>query len=262
MEEGLVLPTLVIRPGKELVIFKIGIEKDRLGLLAQVSSEFTNRGMRIYSTVAQVSPEGKEVIFISSEAKGSDVLEELRISLESIEGVGRVEIETSSTKGLLIPSLFFPLTRAGRRIVLMVDVALKSLIEELARIMGRDPADAVIFRVGYELGMGFGRSHLAIGERVGLRDPLEIIKHISAPLFISSGYGLMRIEELPERTLRIVVEEGIEASLRGVSERPSCFFTKGMCKGALEAIFGEKISIEEVNCRTIGHDFCEFIVNY
>ncbi|MEM3740354.1 MAG: 4-vinyl reductase [Candidatus Korarchaeum sp.] len=58
------------------------------------------------------------------------------------------------------------------------------------------------------------------------------------------------------------VEEGIEASLRGISERPSCFFTKGMCKGALEAIFGEKISIEEVNCRTIGHDFCEFIVNY
>lgn len=253
---------MVIQPGRELTIFKIRIEKDRVGLLAQISNEFAKRGISIFSTIAQVSPEGKGVAFISSEGKGSDVLEELRRSLESIEGVGRVEVEISSIKGLLISSFFFPLTRAGSRIVLLADVALKSLVEELARIIGRDPADAVIFRVGYELGRGFGRSHLAIGERVGLKDPLEVIKHVSAPLFISSGYGLMRIEELPERALRIVVEKSIEASLRGVSERPSCFFIKGICKGALETIFGKGISIEEVKCKTIGYDFCEFIVNY
>lgn len=259
---GFALPTLVIQPGRELIMFRLEIEKDRLGLISEISNEFASRGMNIFYMIAQTSPEGKGSVFVVSEGRESDVLEDLRRSLESLEGVGRVVLETSGVRGLLISHSFFPLTRAGRRVVLMIDRMLESLVEELVRMIGEDPANAVIFRVGYEFGRGAGKLHLTIGEEVGLKDPLDVIKHISAPLFVSSGYGIMHVEELPQRVLRIVVKENVEASLRGSSRRPACFLIKGICKGALEEIFGKHVSIDEVKCKAAGHEFCEFIASY
>jgi len=259
---GFSLPTLVVYPGRDLLSSRLEIKRDRVGLLAEISSEFARRGINIFNTIAQISSEGRGCVFIISECKGPEVLEDLRRSLESIDGVGAVEMERSEIRGLMISGLFFPLSRAGRRIVLMVDSALKSLIEELTRILGEDPANAIIFRVGYEMGKGLGRVHLEIGEAVGLRDPLEILKHVLLPLFKSSGYGIASLEGIREGALRMVVRDSIEARVRGRSERPSCFLVKGMLKGALEEVLGRQVAMEESRCEAAGHDFCEFIASY
>lgn len=250
----------MIYPGRKLMMSSIEIRRDREGILAEVSKEFWKRDLNIFCVLAHTTPEGRGYIFISSEAEGGGSLEDLRESLESIEGIGEVEIQVSEIEGLLIPRALFPLYRIGRRVVLLPDFALKSLIRELIKMIGESSANAILFRVGYEMGKGFGESHLSVGERVGLMDPLDIIINISVPLYASSGYGRVSLEEISDRSISAIVEDNLEASVRERAKQPSCYFTKGLWKGALERIFGKQVSIEEMRCKAAGSDFCEFIV--
>lgn len=257
MQRGLTIPTLVIVPGKDLMMSKLEVVRDRRGLLTEVSREFTVRGLNIYHTIAQVSPEGRGFIFICSERTESPA--DLKRSLENIEGIGEVEIEVSETKGLLITKLFFPLARAGRRVVILTDTALRSMIEEMTRILGGGPANAILFRVGYELGAGYAEVHLITAEVIGIEDPPEVLRKISAPLLESSGFARTFIREMPDGSLDIILEESLEAEVRGRAKEPSCYFMKGILKGALEKIFRKQVSIDEVRCKTADSDFCEFI---
>jgi len=248
-------PLLAVSPGKNLLIFYLEISRDRPGILAEVTRELSSRGMNIIRNSTQVEG-GKGLIMIIVERPDDVNIEELKKHLESIEGIGSVEYEESRIKGLLIPYHLFPLMREDVRIIAFNVRAIKHLSEELSRILGSSASGAILFRIGYEMGKGFAEGHLKIAERVGIKDPFEILRHISVPLYASSGYGIASLEEAGG-VFSLRIRENFEAVDRK-SKEPSCYMTKGMWKGGLESIFNRPISIEEVKCKAKGDEYCEF----
>jgi len=249
------IPILTISPGKKLSIFYLEILRDRPGILAEVAEEFSSRGMNIVHNLAHVE-EGKGLIIIVAKRPDCVNIEELKGHLGSIEGIGSVEYEESHIEGLLIPYRLFPFLRGTVRLVALNTRAITSLSEELSKILGSSASGAILFRIGYEMGKGFAEGHLKIAERVGIKDPFEILRHISVPLYASSGYGIASLEEAGG-VFSLRIRENFEAVDRE-SKEPSCYMTKGMWKGGLESIFNRPISIEEVKCKAKGDEYCEF----
>ncbi len=248
-------PPLAISPGKDLLIFHLEIVRDRPGILAEVTRKLSSRGMNILSNLMHVT-EGKGLISIIAERPDDVNIEELKRNLESIEGIGSVEYEESRIKGLLIPCCLFPLMRDGTRVVALNVRAVKHLSEELSGILGSSASGAILFRIGYGMGKGFAVDHLKMAERVGIKDPFEIIRKISVPLYTCSGYGMASLEEAGG-VFSLKIRENFEAIDR-TSREPLCYMTKGMWKGGLEYAFGRSISIEEVRCKAKGDEYCEF----
>ncbi|MEM2542661.1 MAG: V4R domain-containing protein [Candidatus Korarchaeum sp.] len=254
---GFKLPAVTVVPGKELVTIRIEIRSDRIGILADISKLIAERGFNVINGVLQVEC-GRGFILLVVERAGDIPLDDLRGALSGVEGVGEVLCEESTTLGLAISTHLFPLTRDGVRIISLSELGLRALIENLSRMIGEGASNAVLFRIGYEMGKGFAEGHLRIAKDIGIKDPLEVIARVTTPLYTASGYGIASVSELRGKIL-LRIRDNIEA-LQRTSSGPSCFLTKGMWKGVLEVILKRVVSIEEVKCQAAGSDYCEFEV--
>lgn len=255
---GFKLPAITIVPGKELVTIYTEITVDRIGILADISEEIAKRKINLINGVLRVE-QGRGSILLVAESSGDVSIEDLKEALSKIEGLGEVLCEKSIVPGLVISTRLFPLTRDGVRCIAVSEAGLKALTENLLRMIGEGAFNAVLFRMGCEMGKGFAEGHLRIARSVGLEDPLEVIRHVTVPLYAASGYGLVSMTELEGKIL-VRIRDNIEALQRMGSKKPSCFLTKGMWKGVLERILKRAISIEEVKCQAANSDHCEFEV--
>ncbi len=258
MMRGFKLPALTLAPGKELITLLVEVREDRIGLLADLSKELAERGFNIVNVVTRTEL-GMGIVLFVVERVGDERLEDLMEDLSQIRGVGKVTYEKSPVPGLAILTQLFPLTRDWVRIIALSEAGLKALYDNLSSMVGKDACNAVLFRIGYEMGKGFAEGHLRIARSVGIEEPLEVIRHVSVPLYAASGYGLLSMEEL-EGKIIARVEDNLEALQRLGSREPSCFLTKGIFKGVLERILNRAVSVDEVRCRAAGDDHCEFEV--
>ncbi|MCS7103584.1 MAG: ACT domain-containing protein [Candidatus Korarchaeum sp.] len=258
LTSGFKLPVITVAPGKDLVIIQTEIRVDRVGIIADISKEIAERKFNIISGVLRVE-QGRGALLLVVERAGDKSLEDLREALSKIEGLGKVMCKNSDVPGLVIFTELFPLTRDGSRCIAVSEAGVKALVENLSRIIGEGAFNAVIFRIGYEMGKGFAEAHLRIARMVGIEDPLEVIRYVSVPLYTASGYGLASITELQGR-ISLRIRDNLEALQKVKREEPSCFLTKGMWKGVMESILKRAVSIEEVSCQAAGSDQCELEV--
>ncbi|MEM3740356.1 MAG: V4R domain-containing protein [Candidatus Korarchaeum sp.] len=255
---GFKLPAVTVAPGKELVTICIEIRSDRIGILADISKLIAERGFNVINGVLQVEC-GRGFILLVVERAGDTPLDDLRGALSGVEGVGEVLCEESTTLGLAISTHLFPLTRDGVRIISLSELGLRALIENLSRMIGEGASNAVLFRIGYEMGKGFAETYSEIARKSGIEDPIDVMRYVMARMLAASGWAKAQIE-VSERTLRVILKDGLEAIASGRSEGPSCYFTKGIIAGALTRILRSPVEVSEMKCQAAGGDHCEFSI--
>lgn len=200
------------------------------------------------------------MIFFVVEAIAPFDSEELRRSLSSVVGVGSVELLLPIREGLLIDTISFPIYVGRSRAALVRDTAFKGVRKELVKRIGPEATDAILYNVGFEMGVGDGEAHKRIAEAVGVTDPEEVIKLISIPLFKALGYGGAEVE-LSEHGGTVRLYRDIECESTRDIDGGSCSLIRGMLAGALTSILGREAHLREARCSS-GCDFREFKIEF
>ncbi|MCS7103585.1 MAG: XylR N-terminal domain-containing protein [Candidatus Korarchaeum sp.] len=254
------LSRVTIAPGRKLAAFLLEVTEDRIGVIRDIAELLSNLKLSTHQISAYVES-GKGGVYLVVNLPEGLSLDDLESKLSSIKGIGRVLHQACDVEGLLIDDLNFPSMGYGDRIFTLTDKAWASLRSNLINTVGPQACYALIFRIGYEMGKGFAETYSEIARRVGIEDPLEVIRYVMVKMFAASGWAKAQLE-VSEWTLKLTLKDGLEATVSERSEEPSCYFTKGVLTGALTRIFRVPVEVTEVSCQAAGDDHCEFSVSY
>ncbi len=249
-----------VSPGRRLAAYSMDIIENRIGILRDVAQAAAERGGDILYLHLQVSEGGEGTIFLILDATESALdFEELVEELNEIEGVGNVDLILPVREGLLIDTLNFPAYVGDRRVAIMRDVLLRSAKDELTKRIGPEAADALLYNIGFEMGLGAGEDHKKIARSVGIEDPKDVLELVTVPLFKTLGYGEAELR-LSRQGGEIRLYRNIECEVAGVAGRASCSLIRGMWAGVLTSVLGREVSVEEVRCMAAGDGYCELKV--
>ena len=247
---GISMGRFLLAPERDLFAYLIEVPENRVGILAEVSLILAEHNADILYIHAYVDPEENRGFIFSildvTNAKSDPY--KLRDLLKEVKGVSQVFAIEPLKKGFVVDTIGFPVYVGGSRVLLMRDAVIKALEENLSKRIGKAAAEALVYRIGYEMGQGAAESHLKIAEALGIDDPLEIIGTISAPLFKAFGYGNVVFEgEGKEKDLRCLmakVYRGIESS-----DKSSSPLIRGMWAGEISRILGKEVVAREIECK-------------
>ena len=253
----------VIAPGRKLIAYSVEIKANRIGILRDISNVISGKEGDIMYFHLQINPDKKGLIFMILDitSMGEDP-EELKKSIEKVEGVGKVFTLRPMKEGLIIDTHSFPAYVGSNRVVIVRDILLKSAKKELAKRIGDEATNILLYNIGYEMGLGAGDSHLELARALGITDPIEVVRLISIPLFKALGYGYAEIEAVQEgNTLwRMRIYRDIECEIVGSSNKPACSLISGMWAGVITRILGKDVVAKETKCRAMGDEYCEIEV--
>ncbi len=249
-----------VSPGRRLAAYSMDITQNRIGILRDVAQAVAQRGGDILYLHLQVGEGGKGTIFFILDASESVLdFEELMNVLNGIEGVGNVDLILPVREGLLIDTVNFPAYVGDSRVAIMRDVLLKSAKDELVRRIGPEATDALLYNMGFEMGLGAGEDHKRIARSVGIEDPRDVLELVTVPLFKTLGYGEAELR-LSEEGGEIRLYRNIECEVNGIVGRASCSLIRGMWAGVLTSVLGKEVAVEEVKCTAAGDYYCELKV--
>ncbi len=244
-------------PGRRLAAYSMDITENRVGILRDVAQSVAQRGGDVIYFHLQVNEGGRGMIFLILDATKSTMdFEELRETLNGIDGIGNVDLILPTREGLLIDTLNFPAYVESNRVAIMRDVLLRSAKEELIRRIGPEATDALLYNIGFEMGEGAGEDHMRMARSVGIEDPEDVLKLVTVPLFKTLGYGEADLS-LGEDGGSIKLYRNIECEAAGTVGRASCSLIRGMWAGVLTSILGREVTVEEVKCTAAGDGYCE-----
>ncbi|MEM3882432.1 MAG: V4R domain-containing protein [Candidatus Methanomethyliaceae archaeon] len=126
--------------------------------------------------------------------------------------------------------------------------------------MAEGTSNSFLYHVGFKTGTGFGRLHMETAEKVGLKDPVQIYRNISAAMFQWAGFGVMEVEELTADGGVIMVKDSFECELGKNSATVYSQFVRGMIAGILSELFGYGFNVAEEECIAKGDQVCRFRV--
>ncbi len=256
------LTRVTISPGDKLAAFLMEVTRDRIGILREITDVLRELGLNLHK-ISAYAEGGRGAIYlvVNISGKPESVISDIKDKFSSIEGIGRVLYQVCEREGLLIDKLNFPLMRYDERIFTLTKEAWKTLTSDLIAILGSQAYYAIIYRIGYGMGKGFAENYIDIARRAGIEEPMDVIRYVMSGMLAASGWGRSSLE-LGEGTLRIEIEENLEAEASPKSSEPSCYFTKGVITGALTRILRSPVEVRETRCKATGDEFCEFIVRY
>ena len=138
-------------------------------------------------------------------------------------------------------------------------------------------AFGAMYEVTYRL-VGHGVTGLLylVGKEIGRRLLEEVryrlkAKEIKTPeatakelfSFLSDlGFGRVELVSLEDSKAVVRIYDSPTSSSVSKCERPVCHLERGILAGAAEAFFGVKCVANEVKCRCLGSNYCEFIVSW
>ena len=227
------------------------------GILVKTASIITELGMRILSLTFTARGGRRYVTafvdLTESEYGLGDLVERLRRE----EFVVRIESSEAEFPGLLVDRHCFPLEAMGGEIrALLVPAETFSEIFAVMRERYGASAWVLAFHLGRLLGESIARRLMELVEA-----PPEDMARLFAQVYTAYGWGKMEVRPLfLGRGIRVAVEENFEALAYGRSLEPVCHFTRGVIAGAASAVLGRECSVEEVKCRAMGDERCEFVV--
>jgi len=249
-----------VSPGRRLAAYSMDITENRVGILRDVAQAVAQRGGDILYLHLQVGEGGKGTIFFIIDVTESTLdFGELTEALNEIEGVGNVDLILPVKEGLLIDTSNFPAYVGDSRVAIMRDVLLRSAKKELVKRIGHEATDALLYNIGFEMGLGAGEDHKKIARSVGIEDPKDVLELVTVPLFKTLGYGEAELR-LSEEGGEIRLYRNIECEAAGIVGRTSCSLLRGMWAGVLTSVLGKEVEVEEVRCTAAGDGYCELKV--
>ena len=176
--------------------------------------------------------------------------------LEFLENV--IELKPR-IKGFLVDEASFPLVVGENRAVIIRDVGLKGLMFNIRRHVGSG-AEAFLYFLGFEAGVEFAKEHKRLAGLLKIKDKLKIIRGIAPGLFMSMGYGIIRLLKLKEDPPYILqrIYRCIECEQGANTKKPFSHFIRGVISGFSTEIFGVKMFTRENKCIAKGDPYCEF----
>jgi len=193
--------------------------------------------------------------FTETKARIEDLVERAK----NIDFVEEIKVIEPKVKGFIADTVSNPLKIGESRAILLRDIGTKGFVVDLRKRLG-SAAEAILYYLGFEAGLEFGKSHKQIGKKLGIQDNVQIFKDISASMFICVGYGIMeviRLEENPPKG-RIRVYNCFECELGKGSGKPYSHLVRGMTAGVLTKLFGKTVAVREVKCIAKGDSYCEY----
>jgi len=237
----------------------------RLGALEKLASLASKFGIGVcyvsYSMQRDYGKTVKAVVFLDvtdATAPMEKLIEEAR-KIEFVEEVRELKPEI---EGLAIDMFSFPLTIGDSRVIILREHGMKGIINGLRERLG-SAAETIQYYVGFEAGLEFGKNHKRLAEELGIKQPSEVFSKISAPLFMSVGFGIMKILKIsngpPYAYLRVHGCFECKCCPKKV-EKPYSHLVRGMIAGVCSSIFGVEMFAKEVKCIAMGDPYCEFEV--
>ncbi len=263
------LRNVLLLPGRKFLGLSICLKRDRLGLFRDLSSIVYKYGINfnyIYSFV-----ETKDKVRVTAVLDFTDKEVDPTRLIDEIRGIDVVEcVDTfePAVDGLIADTTSFPLTVFGERVFMLRKSVFKEMILGLIEGIGPQLTAQLLYQMGVSMGRRGARKHLEIAEKLGVRDPMEILRKISVLIFQSLGYALVEeIEEIGDSFL-VKISDCIELiALKEVFNEspvalmkeyyPKCNMVRGMIEGAISEIMGRDYKSREENCTLEWNTYCE-----
>ncbi|MEM3433836.1 MAG: V4R domain-containing protein [Candidatus Methanomethyliaceae archaeon] len=203
--------------------------------------------------------EGAHIFLVLHITDCSVPLEEVVEELERSGTMYSVRAYLSPVEGFIADVASHPLLAGNNRVVILRDSGYRELLAGLREWFGTN-GTSFLYHVGFRAGSGFGRLHMETAEKVGLKDPVQIYRNISAAMFQWAGFGVMEVEELTADGGVIVVRDSFECELGKNSATVYSQFVRGMIAGVLAELFGYGFNVVEEECIARGAPTCRFRV--
>ena len=162
--------------------------------------------------------------------------------------------------GFIVDTLSLPLTLDGERAMIIRQEGFKALLDKILEL--GPSGEAILYHVGFNLGLGYAKTHARLEKILGIDTPSDILEYIIKPLFKAVGFGEIKIisidPEVPELTVRVY--SNFECELAPRSDKSASNFIRGIIAGVPSGLFGVTITAEETKCIARGDDYCEFYV--
>ena len=122
--------------------------------------------------------------------------------------------------------------------------------------------DAIIYNMSRQYGEAVIHSRLpVIPSDPKLR---STVLATLADQFASQGWGRLSLEDMnmEQGLAQVVLKNTPFKACTGPDEFPVCYFLRGTIAGILSAIFGEDMTVKEVDCSEKDNGICRFIYEF
>jgi predicted hydrocarbon binding protein len=182
-------------------------------------------------------------------------IEDIKKTLEKIEGVLMVNIHDDTFDGLIIDKLHFPLRVSGER---SFTFRVETFGSMLARLYERFGTGAAV--ILYEMGIAAGESKAKSVTKKYRLDKLKTLKLILEERS-AKGWCMAEIVEFSSKKVMLVVNDLFECvPFKGKQENAVSQFFRGYLTGICRQIYGKDISVTETECVAKGDAACKFMV--
>jgi len=259
MDRPLELKRFLVCPGKRLVgvVMKVKIKSD---VIAWLLSDLESRGIKVRQVCMSSLEDAQYArlfVFLDTTGSATPVDEVLR----QYEREGLIEIEkmiTSPIEGFMSDTFHFPLTAAGVRSIIIRQPGYREMMVGLREWFGAG-GEAFLYHVGFRTGLAFVGLHREAAGKLGIADPIQIYKYISAPMFQWAGFGIPEVKDFDSDGGEILVYDSFECELGKGRVIPYSQFVRGIIAGVLSELFGRAYNVTEESCIAKGDPVCRFI---
>ena len=259
MDRPLELKRFLVCPGRQLMGV-VGKVKTKSDVIAWLLSDLESRGIKVRQ-VCMSSLEDAQYArlfaFLDTTGSATPVDEVLR----QYEREGLIEIEkmiTSPIEGFMSDTFHFPLTAAGVRSIIIRQPGYREMMVGLREWFGAG-GEAFLYHVGFRTGLALGGLHREAAGKLGIADPIQIYKYISAPMFQWAGFGIPEVKDFDSDGGEILVYDSFECELGKGRVIPYSQFVRGIIAGVLSELFGRAYNVTEESCIAKGDPVCRFI---
>lgn len=248
----------LIRPGRRLygLLYYLKLERESFLIVPSTSAKYNI--LPIYFASSSI-PHGDETLVLTFlDVTDSTVPIKQMVSELVSTGLVRVlKLIEPVTTGLIIDTASHPITAGRNRSIIFRDLAYRGFLNGIKKQFGSG-GEAFLYYEGNATGLGLGKLHAEAAEAVGLRDPAEIFRRISAAMFQWAGFGRLEVLELSESGGRVAIYDSFECEMGRGERRPYGTFIKGVIAGVFSSLFRKNFQAEEKECIAMDHPRCIF----
>jgi len=252
----------MVSPGRKLCGFLIEAKTGR-GVFRRIIRlvEEHKTDLKLVHYQSQ-SPEGDKNIFVLLDYTECDISpQELAEEIRRSRDVVAVELIEPRIKGFIADTISNPLTIGGVRAIITAFPAYKGMIRNVRERFGSGGA-VFLYYTGFAIGGEIARAARRIGHRLGVTDPLTIMRDIIGSLQDAAGWGLAELIEFKNEPfyMHIRIYNSFECELGLGAGEPYSHLIRGAIAGCVAELFGIKATVTEVKCLAKGDPYCEFTV--
>lgn len=99
-----------------------------------------------------------------------------------------LEIINPVGDGFIVDTASFPIMAGKSRVITFRDFGYRRLLTEIRNLFGSG-GEALLYHVGFHMGLGFAKLHKEFADKAGIKDPARIYQQISYSMFQWAGFG-------------------------------------------------------------------------